>query len=121
MIGNLFSIEISCARRFFFPVIGNQAPAFTVASLATTITCFPETFPILTTTPPLGQPPCSLYIPSPAKAPISIASSGLSSRKLILSRAVILPLAWCFSIRFSPPPSFTLASLLRKSETNNLL
>src|SRR5690554_6172456 len=55
MIGRRFSIEISCALRFFFPVIGNQAPAFTVASLATTITCFPLTYPILTTTPPLGN------------------------------------------------------------------
>ncbi len=34
MIGNLFSMEISWALRFFFAVIGNHAPAFTEASLA---------------------------------------------------------------------------------------
>jgi hypothetical protein len=30
-------MAISWARRFFLPVMGNQAPAFTVASLATTM------------------------------------------------------------------------------------
>ena len=80
MIGNLFSIAISCARKFFFPVIGNQAPAFTVASFATTIHCLPLTYPIFTTTPPEGHPPCSLYIPSPAKAPISIDLELLSNK-----------------------------------------
>ena len=73
-------MEISCALKFFFPVIGNQAPAFTVASFATTIHCLPFIYPIFTTTPPEGQPPCSAYMFSPAKAPISIDFAFGSSR-----------------------------------------
>jgi hypothetical protein len=60
--GNRFSIAISCARKFFLAVIGNQAP-FTVASFATTIHCFAfDVTYFYYTTPPEGQPPCSLYI-----------------------------------------------------------
>ncbi len=73
-------MDISCARKFFFAVIGNQAPAFTVASLATTIHCFPFMYPIFTTTPAEGHPPCSSYILSPAKAPISIDFVFLSNK-----------------------------------------
>ena len=66
-------MAISWALKFFLAVMGNQAPAFTVASLATTTHRRPETWPILTTTPADGQPPCLAYMPSPAKAPISRA------------------------------------------------
>ena len=121
MIGNLFSIEISWARKFFFPVIGNQAPAFTVASFATTIHCLPLTYPIFTTTPPLGQPPCSVYILSPANAAISIFLVFGSSKYSMRSLAVIFPLAWCFSILLFPPPSFTFTSFCLNAALNNLL
>ena len=104
MIGSLFSIAISWALRFFFPVIGNQAPAFTVASLATITHNLALTNPITTTTPPAGQPPCSVYISYPANAPISIWSVFLSKRASILSLAVSFPLSWCFLIFPSPPP-----------------
>ncbi len=43
-------------------VIGKQAPALTVASLATTITRRPWTSPISVTTPAPGAPPHSSYI-----------------------------------------------------------
>ena len=104
MMGKRFSIAISCARRFFFPVIGNHAPAFTVASFATTIHCLPATYPITTTTPAPGQPPCSLYIPYPAIAPISTRSVFGSSSKSIRSLAVSLPASCSLSMRFFPPP-----------------
>jgi len=50
-------MAISCARRFFLAVIGNQAPALTVASFATTMHCLSRIYPILTITPPEGHPP----------------------------------------------------------------
>ena len=84
MIGILFSMAISWARRFFLAVIGNQAPALTVASLATITQSFPLIFPIFTTTPPEGHPPCTSYMFSPARAPISKASFGSSRRWSIL-------------------------------------
>ena len=68
----LFSMAISWALRFFLAVEGNQAPDFTVASLATTIHCLPPIYPMTTTTPALGQPPCSEYISKAVSAPISI-------------------------------------------------
>ena len=46
-MGKRFSIAISWARKVFLPVIGNQAPAFTVASLATIIHCLPLTYQLL--------------------------------------------------------------------------
>ena len=99
-------MAISCARRFFLPVIGNHAPALTVASFATTIHCLPETYPITTTTPAPGHPPCSLYIPCPAMAPISTRSVFGSSNKSMRSRAVSLPDSCSFSMRFLPPPRY---------------
>ena len=73
-------MEISCARKFFLAVIGNHAPAFTVASFATTTHCLPEIYPIFTTTPAEGHPPCFSYMSSPANAPISIAFDFTSKR-----------------------------------------
>ena len=78
IVGKRFSIAISCALKFFLAVIGNQAPALTVASLATIIHCFPLTYPIPATTPADGQPPTSRYIPSAAKAPTSKKGLSLS-------------------------------------------
>src|SRR6185312_11805909 len=120
-MGRRFSIAISCARRFFLAVIGNQAPALTVASLATTTHCLPETYPIPHTTPPDGQPPCSAYIPSPTKAPIS--SQGLSSsiKYATRSRASIFPFSFCLAAAFSPPPAYTFFKRLFSSKTSCLL
>ena len=58
-MGSRFSRAISCARSTFLQVSGNQAPAFTVASLATTTTSRPWMAPIPTTTPAAGAPPYS--------------------------------------------------------------
>ncbi len=44
-------------------VMGNQAPAFTVASFDTTTTSRPWIVPTPVTTPPAGAPPHSSYIP----------------------------------------------------------
>ncbi len=70
-MGSRFSSAISCARSTFLQVIGNQAPALTVASFATTTASRPEIFPIPTTTPAAGAPPNSWYIPSAAQIPSS--------------------------------------------------
>ena len=121
MIGNLFSIAISCALRFFLAVIGNQAPALTVASFATTTHCLPLIYPIFTTTPPDGHPPCETYIPSPAKAPTSMDFEFESKRYSTRSRAVSFPLACSFSILDFPPPNLTCDKRLFKSVTRSLL
>ena len=52
-----------CARSTFLQVMGKNAPAFTVASLATTITRRPPTCATPVTTPPDGAPPHSGYMP----------------------------------------------------------
>ena len=56
-----------CARSTFLQVIGKNAPAFTVASLAMTMNRRPHTVPIPVTTAPAGAPPHSLYIPKAGK------------------------------------------------------
>ena len=58
--------------------MGSHAPAFTVASFAIIIHCLLCIFVIPATTPPAGHPPNSLYIPNPAKEPISKKSASLS-------------------------------------------
>ena len=52
-------------------VIGNQAPALTVASLATTTHSRPLDLPTPTTTPAPGAPPHSSYSPHAANEPSS--------------------------------------------------
>ena len=63
IIGNRFSIAISWARKFFFPVIGNQAPALTVASFATNESPSPKPIPTVrspvTAERPMLKPPLS--------------------------------------------------------------
>ena len=120
-MGMRFSMAISWARRFFLPVIGNHAPAFTVASLATTRQVRPAIRPSTTTTPAEGHPPCSAYIPSAAKAPISTEGAPGSRRRLTRSRALSLPCSASFSRRFLPPPRETSFHLLRHSDTKSLI
>ena len=117
MIGKRFSRAISWARRFFFPVMGNHAPAFTVASLATAKQSLPWMRPSSTTTPPEGHPPSSSYIPWPASAPISRRSHPGSNSLLSRSRAVHLPLACSLSMRTCPPPWRTRVRSRSKSAT----
>lgn len=114
-IGRRFSIEISWARKFFLQVTGNQAPAFTVASFATTTTSRPATTPTPKTVPDDGAPPYSSYISYAANKPTSRNSVPGSMRRDILSRAVILPRARCFAIASGPPPRITASPLLRIS------
>ncbi len=85
-------------------VIGKQAPALTVASLATTITRRPWTEPIAVTTPAPGAPPHSSYIWKAAHSPSSRLRAPGSSSVAIRSRAVFRPFACCRSIASGPPP-----------------
>ncbi len=106
-------MAISCALKFFLAVIGNHAPALTVASLATITQDLPAIFPITTTTPAEGQPPYSLYMFSAARTPISKTSSGWSTKWLIRFLALSFPFSSSFFKRSFPPPSLffrTLAS-----------
>ena len=107
MIGSLFSIAISWARRFFLQVMGNHAPAFTVASFATITDSRPWILPMPKTVPAAGAPPYSSYISHAAKRPISRNALPGSTRRSIRSRAVIFPLFLCFSIATFPPPCRT--------------
>ena len=63
------------------------------------------------TTPALGQPPSSSYIPCAVSKPTSRNDEPSSISAAIRSRAVSFPLALCRSIDFAPPPFFT-ASLM---------
>ncbi len=56
-MGIRWRIATSCARSIFVIVSGHQAPAFTVASLATTTTSRPATTPTPVTTPAPGAFP----------------------------------------------------------------
>src|SRR5690606_8841774 len=116
MMGNRFSIAISWARKFFFPVMGNHAPAFTVASLATTMHLLHLTYSNFTTTPLDEQPPYYLYISPPAIAPISIVFALSSSISSMRSVAVMFPFSLWLSMLFWPAPHFALARLWRKPD-----
>ncbi len=59
------------ARSTFLHVIGKNAPAFTVASLAMIMTRRPETVPMPVTTPADGAPPHSAYMFHAAHRPSS--------------------------------------------------
>ncbi len=59
------------ARSTFLLVIGKNAPAFTVASLAMTMTRRPATMPMPVTTPADGAPPQSRYMFHAAHRPSS--------------------------------------------------
>jgi hypothetical protein len=72
-------------------VIGNQAPAFTVASFDTTTTSRPWIAPIPVTTPADGAPPHSAYMPCAAHSPSSWNAAPGSQSAATRSRAVILP------------------------------
>ena len=81
-------MAIVWARRTFFAVMGKNAPALTVASLAITITSRPATHPRPVTTPAAGAPPHSSYMPKAANRPSSRNSSPGSSSKASRSLAV---------------------------------
>ena len=87
-----FPSAIVCARSTFFAVIGKNAPAFTVASLATIMHRRPLTLPSPVTTPAPGAPPYSAYIPCAAHSPSSINSVSSSSSRLSRSLTVSRPL-----------------------------
>ena len=59
------------ARSTFLQVIGKNAPAFTVASLAMIMTRRPATVPMPVTTPADGAPPHSAYMFHAAHRPSS--------------------------------------------------
>ena len=61
-----FSMAIFCARITFFEVMGKNAPAFTVASLAMIMTIRVSIRAIPVITPAAGAPPHSSYMPCAA-------------------------------------------------------
>ncbi|MNM94829.1 hypothetical protein D3C81_1072480 [compost metagenome] len=121
IIGRLFSMAISCARRFFLAEIGNQAPAFTVASLETITQSLDLTYPNTAAQPALVQPPCSVYMPSPANMPISRYSRSGSNKYAILSHADSLPFSLSFLILSIPPPSFKFSLFWRSNASSSFI
>ncbi len=113
MRGRLFSKAMRWARKIFLQVMGTKAPAFTVASLAMTITVWPATCPMPVSTPAATNFPHCPYIPCAAHRPNSrkrVLPSPESSNASIRSRAVIRP-NWCWrSNPLAPPPSRSFAS-----------
>ena len=78
--GSAHSNAMRCARITFFVVAGKNAPAFTVASLATIMHGTPSTLPIPVTTPAAGIFPHCSYILYAAQRPISKNGESLSSK-----------------------------------------
>ena len=111
-------MAIVWARRTFFAVMGKNAPALTVASLAMTITSRPATHPRPVTTPAAAAPPHSSYMPKAAKRPNSRksapGSSSRSSRSLAVKR--FLP-CWA-SMALGPPPSRMASSCCPKASSS---
>ena len=99
----------------FLHVIGKNAPAFTVASLAITIASRPSTSAIVVTTPAAGAPPYSLYIRHALNSPHSIERVPLSANSAIRSRAVSRPFRCWRSTPDLPPPSSIRAASARYS------
>ena len=100
-----------CARIIFLHVIGKNAPAFTVASLAITMQGRPCTMPSTVTTPAAGAPPYSLYMPHALNNPNSICGAPASSNNSKRSRAVNrLFLCWRSTPEGPPPCSARAAS-----------
>src|SRR5208283_3366938 len=87
----VFLMAMFCARITFFDVIGKNAPAFTVASLAMIITSRVCTRAMPVITPAAGAPPHSSYMPCAAYRPSSKNVPGSVSSSM-RSRAVRRPL-----------------------------
>ena len=96
----------------FFEVIGKNAPAFTVASLAMIITMRVSIRASPVMTPAAGAPPHSSYMPCAVYRPSSKNVPG-SARSSMRSRAVNRPLACWFSMALAPPPSHIFSPSLR--------
>src|SRR5262245_7742771 len=103
------------ARMIFLQVIGKNAPAFTVASLAMIMQRRPWTRPMPVTAPAAGAPPCSAYMPWAAQRASSWKVEPLSMRRSIRARAVRRPFSCWRSMADLPPPSLILSSVLRNS------
>ena len=104
------------ARITFLAVMGKKAPAFTVASLAMTMTSRPATRPRPVTTPRAGAPPHSSYMPKAANSPNSRSSVPGSSKRASLSRAVRRFLPCWASMALGPPPWRRVSSCCRRVE-----
>jgi hypothetical protein len=104
-MGSRFSSAISCARSTFLQVIGNQAPALTVGSLATITASRSDTLPTPTTTPAAGAPPYSSYMSCAAHNPTSRSEVPGSQRAATRSRALSFPFAASRAWAVAPPPS----------------
>ena len=113
-----FSSAMVCARSTFFAVMGKNAPAFTVASLATIMHSRPLTRPSPVTTPRRARRHTPLYIPCAAHRPSSRNSVPSSSSSFSRSRTVSRPLACCASAAFAPPPSRIASSSARNAAIN---
>ncbi len=115
-----FSRAMVCARSTFLAVMGKNAPAFTVASLAMIMHRRPQTRPSPVTTPAPGAPPYSLYIPYAAQRPNSNNSVPSSRSRLRRSLTVSRPLARWASAALGPPPRRMESSSVRSTAINSL-
>src|SRR6266849_1982070 len=97
-------MAIFCARITFFAVMGKNAPAFTVASLAMIMKMRPHTRARPVIVPAEGAPPHSSYISQAAKIPSSKNCEPGSISLAMRSRAVRRPFLCCDSMAFAPPP-----------------
>ena len=107
--GNRARSAITCARMIFLQVIGKNAPAFTVASLAMIITSRPCTVPMPVITPAAGAPPYSRYMFHAANNPSSVNAVPASTSSAMRSRAVNRPCRCWRSMPEGPPPCSILA------------
>src|SRR5712692_8954565 len=93
------------ARITFFAVMGKNAPAFTVASLAMIMKMRPHTRARPVIVPAEGAPPHSSYISQASKIPSSKNCEPGSINLAMRSRAVSRPFLCCDSMAFAPPPN----------------
>src|SRR5712671_5950479 len=108
----------------FLEVMGKNAPAFTVASLAIIMTRRVSIRARPVITPAAGAPPHSSYMPWAANSPNSKKLPASTSRS-IRSRPVLRPLLCWLSIALGPPPSQIFSPSLRtcdiRSARNRML
>src|SRR6266853_4302759 len=108
----------------FLEVMGKNAPAFTVASLAIIMTRRVSIRARPVITPAAGAPPHSSYMPWAANSPNSKKLPASTSRS-IRSRPVLRPLLCWLSIALAPPPSQIFSPSLRtcdiRSARNRML
>src|SRR5579884_2201259 len=101
--------------------MGKKAPAFTVASLAMSMTRRPATVPMPVTTPAAGAPPQSRYMFQAAHRPSSKNCVCGSTRRAMRSRAVRRPFSCWRAVALGPPPCFRMFSCRLRSSRSSII